>query len=493
MSKRSGTVLAMSAVGAVAAALCMVPTVAAAASTTWFVDAGSGADSATCGTSSSPCKTIGAAVTNAAAGDAVQVAAGTYKEQVTITKKLTVRGPGSGASSTATVAPPTSADNGFLITGAAAAFSAVTGFVVEGAQGEGILAMQTSHVVIQDNVVQDNDQGASDPHTSYGECQAHGQVPGDCGEGIHLMSVTRSHVLWNQVMHNAGGILLSDEMGPTAHNAVADNVVVDNADDCGITVVGHNPNAFVNGQLQPSTAGVYRNLISNNVSNDNGLAGKGAGVVLAGAGPGTAVYRNTVIHNTLHDNGLGGVTLHDHAPGQYLDGNHIIDNDFDRNDTAGSPSGPGDEDTGGALTQTADVIIYSAVDLVKFTVIAGNTFTNAHYGVWTHNAPSIVAGNHFGNGIAVPVLQSPRPVHTTITGPTTATLGHVITLHGKAEPSVPVTVQFRRPGHGWHLVGHTTSSSKGTWRLHVKLRYPTEYFRSSAYGSTTGRHKVRAA
>jgi hypothetical protein len=473
--------------------MCLVPGSSWAASTTWFVNAGSGADSATCGASSSPCKTIGAAVGNAAAGDTVQVAAGTYNEQVTITKTLAVRGPGTGASSRAVVSPPASANNGFLVSGAAAAGSTVAGFVVQGAQGEGILAMQTSHVVIRDNLVQDNDQGASDPHTSYGECQAHGQVPGDCGEGIHLMSVTNAHVLWNQVMHNSGGILLSDEMGPTANNAVANNVVVDNADDCGITVVGHNPNAFVNGKLQPKTAGVYRNLIANNVSNDNGLSGKGAGVVLAGAGPGTAVYRNNVIHNTLHENGLGGVTLHDHAPGQYLDGNHIIDNNFDRNDTVGGPSGPGDEDTGGALTQTADVIIYSAVDLVKFTVIAGNTFTNAHYGVWTHNAPSIVAGNHFRNGITVPVLQSPGPVHTTITGPTTATLGTVLTLHGKAEPSVRVAVQFRRPGHGWHLVGHATSTSKGTWRLRVKLRYPTEYFRSSAYGSRSGGHRVRAA
>jgi hypothetical protein len=492
MTKRSWTVLAIPSVAAVVATMAVAPAAAAAGQTTWFVNASSGADSASCGTSSQPCKTIGQAVANAAAGDTVDVAAGTYAEQVTIAKKLAVAGPGIGHSDHATVAPPASVNNGFLLTGAAAAGSSVTGFFVQGAQGEGILAQQTSHVLIADNVVQNNDQGASNSSTTYGECQAHGPVPGDCGEGIHLMSVTSSHVEWNQVMQNSGGILLSDEMGPTAHNRIDHNVVVDNADDCGITVVGHNPNAFKNGTLQPNVAGVYANTVARNVSNDNGLSGKGAGVVLAGAGPGTAVYRNSVIGNTLHGNGLGGVTLHDHAPGQFMDGNHIIGNDFDGNDTAGGANGPGDEDTQGALTQSADVIIYSAADLVKFTLIANNTFTNAHYGIWTHNAPTIIAGNRFGGGIDVPVAQSPGPVRTTMVTPSKAPLGSVVTLRGKAEPSVPVTVRFRRPGHSWHLVGRTISTAKGTWTMRMKLRYVTEYLRASAYATTTARHTLRA-
>ncbi len=62
----------------------------------------SGTDSGTCGTGT-PCKTIGQAVTNAASGDTVNVAAGTYIEQVSIAKSLTLTG--AGAANTIIKAP----------------------------------------------------------------------------------------------------------------------------------------------------------------------------------------------------------------------------------------------------------------------------------------------------------------------------------------------------------------------------------------------------
>lgn len=60
---------------------------------------------------------------------------------------------------------------------------------VVNATGEGILVESASHVTIESNVVTHNDLGGQ-PHpvkTSYPECQAQGGIPGDCGEGIHLM------------------------------------------------------------------------------------------------------------------------------------------------------------------------------------------------------------------------------------------------------------------------------------------------------------------
>ncbi len=38
-------------------------------------------------------------------------------------------------------------------------------------------------------------------------------------------------------------MLLTDDIGPTHNNVVEDNVVTGNAEDCGITVPGHNPGA----------------------------------------------------------------------------------------------------------------------------------------------------------------------------------------------------------------------------------------------------------
>ena len=63
------------------------------------------------------------------------------------------------------------------------------------------------------------------------ECQASGNVPGDCGEGIHLMSVTDSTVSHDYVTKNSGGILLTDEFGPTDGNVIEHNLVTNNASD----------------------------------------------------------------------------------------------------------------------------------------------------------------------------------------------------------------------------------------------------------------------
>jgi hypothetical protein len=199
------------------------------------------------------------------------------------------------------------------------------------------------------------------------------------------------------VTNNSGGILLTDELGPVFGNKILRNVVFDNAFDCGITVAGHNSHAAPGGTPAPKVGGIYLNLISHNISNSNGLKGGGAGILLAGGGPGTAVYKNLVVDNSAYNNGLAGLTLHDHAPGQFMDGNRIIGNSFDNNGSEG------DSDAG--ITQTADVVIFSAVDIVHGTVVSHNHLSNAHYGIWTKNAPTTVNGNVF-TAVAVPVTQS---------------------------------------------------------------------------------------
>ncbi len=57
----------------------------------WYVSP-AGNDADTCLSSDAACLTIGAAITKAASGDTVNVAAGTYAEQISITKPLTVTG-----------------------------------------------------------------------------------------------------------------------------------------------------------------------------------------------------------------------------------------------------------------------------------------------------------------------------------------------------------------------------------------------------------------
>lgn len=86
---------------AVAAALAatsilVAGTVPAYGATTFYVNAATGADSNTCGASTSPCQTIGQAVENATGGDTIMVAAGTYPESVSIYKSVTLEGAQAG-------------------------------------------------------------------------------------------------------------------------------------------------------------------------------------------------------------------------------------------------------------------------------------------------------------------------------------------------------------------------------------------------------------
>jgi hypothetical protein len=66
----------------------------ALAATTWYVNGVNGSDSYTCKSPPAACETIGHAISLAAPGDAINVAAATYHEQLTIPVSLTVTGSG---------------------------------------------------------------------------------------------------------------------------------------------------------------------------------------------------------------------------------------------------------------------------------------------------------------------------------------------------------------------------------------------------------------
>jgi nitrous oxidase accessory protein NosD len=208
-------------------------------------------------------------------------------------------------------------------------------------------------------------------------------VPGDCGEGVHFIAVAVSTVGENLISANAGGILFTDEFGPTHNNLVEDNLVTGNAADCGITMPGHNANALNSaGQPQPSVAGVYKNVITGNIVTKNGLKGSGAGVLFANAAAGTASYDNLVTDNYIADNGQSGVTMHAHtvAPGAFedLSGNDVIGNYFGTNNLRGdpldSPASPKD-------LKTTGVLVFSGGTPVSLK-IAGNHIADNHFGIW---------------------------------------------------------------------------------------------------------------
>lgn len=340
-------------------------------------------------------RTIRSAVSAVRSGGTVVVCAGTYHEQVVLAKPLSLVGRRATIDETG-VTPKFKVTLPGLGTqtiyaGVVITSSHVTlrGLTVTSAQGEGILAAglggPVSGIVISQNSVVQNDLGGGVPPKSpYFECAAAGQAPGDCGEGVHFAgNVAHSTISGNFIADNSGGVLLSDDVGPTHDNMVENNVVTGNTTDCGITVPGHNPGALsAKGVPQPAVAGVYRNVIKDNVVTDNGVEGEGAGVLFANAGPGTASYDNLVQGNYISGNGLSGVTMHAHTlgKGQFedLSGNVIVGNTIGKNnldgDTLDSPASPEDLETTG-------VLVFSGGTRVTVTIARNIIFDNS-IGIW---------------------------------------------------------------------------------------------------------------
>lgn len=339
----------------------------------------------TAGCGNAKYSTIDAAVAAASPGDTVVVCPGTYPEDVVVAKALTLVGHG------ATI-DAAGLDNAVQVL---ASGVTVEGFTATSAIGEGILVgalpqggpvVTVSGVTIRNNIVVNNDQSSP----SYGQCLPANGVPGDCGEGIHLLSTEESTVTGNQVSGNSGGVLLSDENGPSVGNTISSNVVSGNLYDCGITVAGHRPEVF--------GGGIHDNTISGNQVTNNGVAGQGAGVLLASGVPGDvpgipgtggAVFDNLVEGNYLSGNGLAGVTVHSHSPGEDLNGNVIRNNTIDTNNLDGDP------DFYPAVDPSTTGVIVASVAPLSIT-IAQNVIMNNVYGIWL-TAPAVTASGTSSN------------------------------------------------------------------------------------------------
>jgi nitrous oxidase accessory protein NosD len=144
--------------------------------------------------------TISAAVTAAAPGDTIQVAPGTYKEDVVITKSIALIATGSSP-----VIDATGLANGIFVNGMASAPNAgvvgvvISGFTIRNAKFEGILVANASDVSLVGNKVFNNNKALD---ISTPACPG---IPAfetneadDCGEGIHLMATDHAIVVRNE-------------------------------------------------------------------------------------------------------------------------------------------------------------------------------------------------------------------------------------------------------------------------------------------------------
>jgi len=342
------------------------------------------------------CKsTINAAVTAASPGDTIRVASGTYKEDVIISKSLSLvawdhRKP---------VIDATGLSNGIFISGMSAAPAAgvsnvlISGFEVENANFEGILVANASDVTLLRNHVHDNDRALDSGSGTCNGIPAFETNEGeDCGEGIHLIGADHASLVHNDVSYNSGGILISDETGPSRSNLISENDVHDNPYECGITIASHAPAKSV---IPTATLpyGISNTTISTNISNHNGyeVAGGGAGVGIFAPFPGTQASGNVVIHNKLTNNGLPGVTMHNHAwsamaPPVNLNDNVIVGNYI---------SGNAADDADAATPGPTGINLYSVAP-VWGTVVAENVIDDEAIDI-AFKAPSGQMNVHLNN------------------------------------------------------------------------------------------------
>jgi hypothetical protein len=340
---------------------------------------------------------IQTAVNHAAAHDVIRVGPGTYKEGVIIGIPLSLLGSGANQSTIDATNQP----NGVLADG----FNhpglhdvVVSGFTVENAQFEGILAVSATSVTISNNSVINNDASpglvfTGAPEGCPGQPAYETDETGDCGGAIHLIGVSWSTLSGNFISGNADGLLISDETAISQGNMVNQNKFLNNPLECGITLASHPPVGSSAPYFAPHH-GVVGNTVTNNDSEGNGVAvgGAGVGIFSDGNGPGR-VSENVISHNRLVGNGLGGVTLHTHvgpafgAPADNMDnntitGNYIASNLADTFDTA-TPgrvgininSGGGGSPVTGTVIQT-NVITDEDVDIAINTPATVEIHTN---------------------------------------------------------------------------------------------------------------------
>jgi parallel beta-helix repeat protein len=318
---------------------------------------------------------INTAIAAVGAGGTVVVCAGTYDEQVVITKPLALYGRGATINAkgqkplkVGTITLPGSVGIGVLGTSGVQ----VSGFRVTGAGFDAILVAASSHVSVSRNYLSGN---------------------GDVGVDVNGSSYTQ--VTGNYSAQNeGGGFLVADDIGPNSHNVVGWNTATRNPGGCGVIVAGH------------STDGVTDNLVIGNWLSYNGTlksSGGGAGVVIASEVPGETVAYTTVTGNHIWGNGLAGVTVHVHEPNQDFNGTTITGNWIGQNNTLGDPIGLFASTAKNAKnyavpdTRTTGILAATASS-VTGTVIAGNHISDNHFGIFLEALSTVKTANVGGLG-----------------------------------------------------------------------------------------------
>jgi parallel beta-helix repeat protein len=242
--------------------------------------ASTGDDTSGDGSLSSPFLTIGKALTEAAGGDSIYVAEGTYNEDIILTSNVKIIG--SGAETTTIMG----LGNNHVVEGIAIADVTISGFTITGSgdSASGVYLEECLNVVLKNNIIRDNGTSTT-------------------SNGILLQGASEALIEKNIITGNAhSGISISGQGAAIVRN----NIIAGNGDS-GIGRGGGSRVSYIinnvidrNGNDDWGRSGIMMgssDIISNNIVSNNGMDNPNAGLSVG-------IYVNQSATPTLSNNNV---------------------------------------------------------------------------------------------------------------------------------------------------------------------------------------------
>ncbi len=253
---------------------------------------------------------------------------------------------------------------------------------VSGANDTGILAEQTSTLLIQNVTAQGNGIAPTKGVESYG--------------GIVLAGVSTSTVTNSTVINNGGGGIFVNDDGPVdpgAPNAgpgavvpsnavtVSQNVINGNYGSCAIVYATHNATGSISGGV------ISGNVITGHPGVFKASGPDLGGIVVAAASFHATVSNTQVTGNDVSGSFEGGIIVHSHAPLDVVTGTSITNNTIHDGNNWGKTNGP---PTTAGIIVGVDQLPPASAPQITSTTVSNNTISGQFYGLWISGVPGVV-------------------------------------------------------------------------------------------------------